>query len=173
MWADAVRSHLIALLKMDARVWISLSCVCVGLFAAGCGSGEEDATLSGSIARQADSACATVNKRASSELLEVYDLRALKVAASEEEALHLEETVLVPVLITTAESLAGELEKLSVAAADESQIESVVAAYDAWIEEAKASPAKIASTSDVFNGARRLAKEHGLAQCAKSPYGVE
>jgi hypothetical protein len=159
---------------MGIRSRFSLSCLVLGLLIAGCGGDDEDdGTVSGAVVRQANSICENANRSAGAELLKAYDLKVLKVAASEEEAVRLEETILLPILISAAETLADGFRGLDIPAEDESQIESVVDAYDTWIDEAKADPRKVALANDNFNVARRLAREYGLVRCAQNPYDVK
>jgi hypothetical protein len=171
MLADAVHAFLTTLIAMGNRLRISLSCLVLGVFIAGCGD-EKEGPVSKPVAQQASAVCQEVNHRAGGELLEAYDLRVIKIAADEDDSLRLEEKILIPILISAAEDLESGLGGLEVPFADEGQIESVVDAYGAWIEEAKADPGEVVAASDNFNTARRLAKEYGLGHCAQSPYEV-
>jgi hypothetical protein len=146
----------------------------LGLLMAGCGGGSDTNGRIGDRAfvRQANEICAGGNGEAESEILRAYDLPGLKKAAGEGRSITLEETIFAPILIKDAATVLDGLRRLEVASGDEARVDALLGAYESWIDEARAAPRKVVLASDVFNEARALAREYGLAQCEKSPYEV-
>jgi hypothetical protein len=145
----------------------------LGLLAAGCGSGGGSESVSRKeFAHQANAICSKVNGKAASELQKAYKSPPLNHVKTEAEGIRGEVTILVPILITEAERVSRDIGNLGVPDGEETLVNSMLGAYDAWIKKAKATPLRVVVANDIFNHARELTGKYGLSECGLTPYQV-
>lgn len=142
----------------------------VGLVVVGCGGGGEDGLEKTAFVKQANAACAKSAKKARAQLLDAYGRQAVKKSSTEREAIALEVSVFTPILIEEAESQLESIQSLGQPSEGEAEVEKILAAYEGWIEKAKAAPFKVVVANDIYNHARELGGEYGLETCARSAF---
>lgn len=140
------------------------------VLAAGCGGSDSGGISKEAFTRQANAICVKANKKAGSKLLAAYNLPGVKHSKSEGEAIKLEVTVFVPILIEDAEADLAGIGALDVPSGDEGQIEALLNAYEAWLKKAKGTPFKVVVANDIYNTARELAGKYGLDKCSLSAF---
>jgi hypothetical protein len=77
-----------------------------------------------------------------------------------------------PIFTRDARDLLKFFQALTPNPEDAQQIDSIVSAYDDWIDQANNEPREVVLRKDVFNEAHRLAAQYGMARCARSPFDV-
>jgi hypothetical protein len=154
---------------------------------AGNGSGNSDGTASGSTAaptgaanpaiakaafiEQANAICTENKERTTARLEDAYAVQRPGMVESPRSLEETEVSVIVPILVTGVEAEAGEIRALGVPSGYKDQLSEVLGAFQAWIDEAQSNPRKVVRSNDVYNEARKLARDNGLADCGKSPFG--
>lgn len=77
--------------------------------------------------------------------------------------------LIVPILVSSMQEQIDDLRALAAPDGDQDQVEALLDAYQAWVNKAESNPEEIVSSSDIYNEARSLASDNGLAVCAKGP----
>jgi len=102
------------------------------------------------------------------ELKDAYERARSSGTSAEEDANEFEVTVLTPILVKGVETQIEDLRAIGLPEGDEDQITAMLESYEAWSEEAKATPLKVVSANNVYNEGREMAGEYGLVECEKS-----
>jgi hypothetical protein len=119
---------------------------------------------------KANAGCLKSNKKARAEILKELSGPKITRANTEAEAIRFETEVLVPILVTDAESRLKAIGGSSPPIEDQSQVKAILDSLEQWIEKAKATPLKIVVADDIFNEARELAGKYPLVKCGLSPF---
>jgi len=135
----------------------------LGGVTSGCGgdSGAEEPTV-------AKAVCARQIRSMMAELKDAYERARSSGTSAEEDANEFEVTVLTPILVKGVETQIEDLRAIGLPEGDEDQITAMLESYEAWSEEAKATPLKVVSANNVYNEGREMAGEYGLVECEKS-----
>ena len=147
-------------------------CVAFGLaamlFAVGCGSGGGGNKKE--FAQQGNAVCVKANTKAGSKVLVAYKRPEFVNSKTHREAINLEVTLFMPILIEDAENQLRGLRALDAPSDEGEKVEAILTAYENWIDKAQATPLQAVFGANIFNEARELAAKYGLAKCAASPY---
>ena len=145
----------------------------LGLLAAGCGgSSEDDGASRQAFIKEANAVCFKANSKAGTEIYEAYELPKVK-KAGEAEGIDLEVDLFVPILMKSAQSQMDGIGALDVPSDEEERVETLLQAYEAWLEKADDVPLKVVFANDIYNHARELAGKMGLDKCEQTPYEGE
>lgn len=154
---------------MRVGLWLTICVLAASLLAAGCGSSDDGGDKQ-TFVKEANALCVKANTVAGEEILEGYDLRKVKDSNSEKEAISLEVTVFVPILIKDAEAQLAGMKELDAPSEDEEKVEEIIASYEKWLNKAKSTPLQVVIASDIFNDTRELSRKYGMVKCVKTPY---
>jgi hypothetical protein len=141
----------------------------VGLLAAGCGGSDAGGSKK-EFAQQGSAVCVKSNTKAGSKVLVAYKRPEFVNAKTHREAINLEVTLFMPILIEDAENQLRGLRALEAPSNEEDKVEAILGAYEGWIDKAQATPLQAIFGADIFNEARELAGRYGMTKCAASPY---
>jgi len=147
----------------------------LGLVATGCGGGSDGDDGDGgaskaAFVRQGNAICFKANSKAGSGILSTYDLKKVRHASTESEAIDFEVNLFVPILMEDAESQLKGIKALDVPSGEEVRVKTLLSSYEAWLEKADTVPLKVVIANDIYNDARELAGKLGLAKCEQTPY---
>ncbi len=120
--------------------------------------------------KKAEVICLKNNTKTAAELVHAYKKAEAEGVNTEPEGLKLEETVILSILVANAEAQKNGIGSLTPPSGDEAQIEAILDAYQAWIDEAKANPHKTSRAGETYEKARVLAGKYPLVKCGLSPY---
>ena len=137
--------------------------------AVGCG-GDDDGggTTVKAFTRQANAICSKNNVVAHEKVLKAFEDPQFAKVKPGPAAIQLEVEVALPPIVAEAEALVREIGALEVPDEKQSEVETLLATYETWIEKTETSPDKVVAENDLFNDARELAGKYGLARCAES-----
>jgi hypothetical protein len=141
--------------------------VAIAVIAAGCGSSSNDTTSALTKAEfisQGDAICEKGNKEIETGFEAFMKENGIKGEPSKAEGVELSETVLIPSVKNQSE----ELRALGAPSGEEGEISAMLDALDEAVEEAEEDPeALLASESDPFGPANKMATEYGLKVCGR------
>ena len=141
--------------------------VAIAVIAAGCGSSSNDTTSALTKAEfisQGDAICEKGNKEIETGFEAFLKENGIKGEPSKAQGVELSETVLIP----SVKSQSEELRDLGAPSGEEGEISAMLDALDEGVEEAEEDPeALLASESDPFGPANKMATEYGLKVCGR------
>jgi maltose-binding protein MalE len=136
---------------------------------AGCGSSSGDSTTASlskaEFIKQGDAICQKGNKEIETGFEAFMKENGIKGEPSKAQGVEISETVLIPSIETQSE----ELRALGAPSGEEGEISAMLDALDEGVEEAEEDPeALLASESDPFGPANKMASEYGLKVCGRA-----
>lgn len=135
----------------------------------GMATGEVSNISRGEFIKQANAICATNKGQMLAELKDAIAAQGGERAETPSERQDADITIVVPILAAGIQSQVDEIRALGAPSKSDDQVNAVLTAFQAWVDEASANPQQVVQSGDLYDKARELASKLGLAACAKGP----